>query len=110
MLFLNQLADPMATYSPEKLKDAVRIYQIALLLYVSLTRPVLQLIATIRQIDEVQKRLGVDKQEVSLLNFAVTDGCTVLATKWVNWPDHEPATLYFSSGQCPYTLSALRLY
>ena len=28
MLFLNQLADPMAIYSPEKLKDAVRIYHI----------------------------------------------------------------------------------
>lgn len=38
-------------------------------------------------------------QEVSLLNFAVTDGCTVLATKWVNWDNHDPATLYFSSGE-----------
>lgn len=51
-----------------------------------------------RQIDEVSTRLGVRQQEVSLLNFAVTDGNTVLATKWASWPDHEPATLYFSSG------------
>lgn len=34
MLFLNQLADPMAIYSPEKLKDAVRIYHIILSFYV----------------------------------------------------------------------------
>jgi glutamine amidotransferase len=58
----------------------------------------MQLIATVRQIDEVCTRLGCRELEVSLLNFAVTDGCTVLATKWANWPDHEPATLYFSSG------------
>jgi WD40 repeat protein len=34
----------------------------------------------------------------SLLNFAVTDGQTVIATRFVDQEELEPATLYFSSG------------
>ena len=34
----------------------------------------------------------------SLLNFAVTDGRTVVATRYASKEGAEPATLYFSSG------------
>ena len=36
--------------------------------------------------------------EVSLLNFAVSDGATLIATRWVSHEGEEPASLYYAEG------------
>ncbi len=50
-LFLNQLGDPMADYSPEELRQKV--------------------VATIRKIHQLTKETGCSSSTPSLLNFAV---------------------------------------
>ncbi len=75
-LFLNQLKDSMGEYTPEELRYKV--------------------VATLKKIDQLCKESGVNQP--SLLNFAVTDGQTVIATRYVSMDGVEPATLYFSSG------------
>ncbi|KUL83155.1 hypothetical protein ZTR_10098 [Talaromyces verruculosus] len=50
----------------------------------------------IRQIPEKHK--VTDLETRSLLNFAVTDGHTVVCTRYVSSKTDEPASLYFSSG------------
>jgi glutamine amidotransferase len=79
-LFLNQIKDPMGDYTPEELKYKV--------------------VATLKKIDQLSKESGVTSH--SLLNFAVTDGRTVVATRYVSKEGVEPATLYFSSGTIRY--------
>lgn len=58
---------------------------------------------TIKRINEmianIPKRHGVtDIETRSLLNFAVTDGHTVVCTRYVSSKTDEAASLYFSSG------------
>jgi glutamine amidotransferase len=61
------------------------------------------MIKTIAQINEfvrqIPEKLNVANVETrSLLNFAVTDGYTVICTRYVSSKTDEPASLYFSSG------------
>ena len=61
------------------------------------------LLCTIERINgfsrEAAEARGLDKsEERSLLNFAVTDGHSVLCTKYVNSKSDEAASLFFSSG------------
>ncbi|KAJ1976017.1 glutamine amidotransferase subunit [Dimargaris verticillata] len=76
-LFLNQLEDPLSrTFSPEELKDAM--------------------LQTIALINRWSKEAGITKS--SLLNFAVTDGQSVICTRYVSSRELEAASLYYSSG------------
>ncbi|KAJ1965295.1 glutamine amidotransferase subunit [Dimargaris xerosporica] len=76
-LFLNQLEDPLnRTFSPEELKDAM--------------------LQTIALINRWSKEAGITKS--SLLNFAVTDGQSVICTRYVSSRELEAASLYYSSG------------
>eukprot|EP00047_Mylnosiga_fluctuans_P012762 m.27711 g.27711 ORF g.27711 m.27711 type:complete len:1166 (+) comp4449_c0_seq1:65-3562(+) len=78
-LFINELADPRVRCSPDQLR-------------VHLDR-VIQVIC-----DAVEAE-GV--QEPSMLNFVVSDGCSLLATRYIFSPHDEsvpPASLYFASG------------
>eukprot|EP00164_Ancoracysta_twista_P006780 GFYU01009510.1.p1 GENE.GFYU01009510.1~~GFYU01009510.1.p1 ORF type:complete len:296 (-),score=61.47 GFYU01009510.1:85-972(-) len=52
--------------------------------------------STVRQLVRWSEEVGAPP---SLLNFAVTDGEVVVATRYVNCPTTEPVSLYFSSGQ-----------
>ena len=46
-----------------------------------------------------QEQLVVEEVDTrSLLNFAVTDGCSVVCTRYVGSKTDEAASLYFSSG------------
>ena len=60
------------------------------------------MLATIKKINEFIKTIPADKvSEVdtrSLLNFAVTDGSSVVCTRYVGSKTDEAASLYFSSG------------
>lgn len=61
------------------------------------------MIKTIAQINkfvrQIPEKLNVaDVETRSLLNFAVTDGYTVICTRYVSSKTDEPASLYFSSG------------
>jgi len=79
-LFLNELskvADPKSGSFP----------------YTLLKETMLQ---TIKQIRELCNQAGIS--EPSLLNFAVTDGQSVVATRYVNSSTDEAASLYFSTG------------
>ncbi|KAL1977914.1 hypothetical protein VTN31DRAFT_773 [Thermomyces dupontii] len=58
---------------------------------------------TIAKINEFVRRVSAqhdvsDVETRSLLNFAVTDGHTVVCTRYVSSKTDEPASLYFSSG------------
>src|SRR5699024_7508523 len=58
---------------------------------------------TIAKINEFIKAITkshnvTDLETRSLLNFAVTDGHTVICTRYVSSKTDEPASLYFSSG------------
>lgn len=58
---------------------------------------------TIAKINEFIKAIPkshnvTDLETRSLLNFAVTDGHTVICTRYVSSKTDEPASLYFSSG------------
>jgi glutamine amidotransferase len=50
----------------------------------------------VREIPEKYNVTGVETR--SLLNFAVTDGHTVICTRYISSKTDEPASLYFSSG------------
>ncbi len=54
------------------------------------------MLGTIRQLSSWSKETGIT--EPSYYNFAVTDGQSVIATRYVSDPVLEPASLYFSSG------------
>ena len=61
------------------------------------------LIKTIARINELVAAIPADKKTAgletrSLLNFAVTDGHTVVCTRYISSKTDEPASLYFSSG------------
>jgi len=86
MLFLHYLitefADPAEpgklrkSYAPQELKTAV--------------------INTIKCLSEWSKEYQTE--EPSTMNFVVTDGNTVVATRFIDHPTKEPASLYFASG------------
>ncbi|KAK9717339.1 glutamine amidotransferase subunit [Basidiobolus ranarum] len=76
-LFLNQLEDPKGPrHTPEELKEA--------------------LLQTISLLNEWTREIGIT--EPSLMNFAVTDGKTVICTRYISSSTQEAASLYFSSG------------
>lgn len=75
-VFLNQLPDHLSNYSAEELGQAM--------------------LATIHQLNVWSDQASIT--EPSYYNFAVTDGHTVIVTRYVNVPGQEPASLYFSSG------------
>ncbi|KNF00041.1 hypothetical protein PSTG_06665 [Puccinia striiformis f. sp. tritici PST-78] len=54
------------------------------------------MLMTIKRIRELCSQAGIS--EPSLLNFAVTDGQSVVATRYVNSSTDEAASLYFSTG------------
>jgi len=75
-VFLNKLGNHIRDYSITDLRDA--------------------LIATIQQINDCQTRAEIN--ESSSLNFAVTDGQSILVSRYTTDPEFEPPTLYISSG------------
>ena len=61
------------------------------------------MVRTIAKINEFVRNIPADKRQDepetrSLLNFAVSDGQTVVCTRYVSSKTDEPASLYFSSG------------
>jgi glutamine amidotransferase len=59
------------------------------------------MLKTISRINEFVKAIPADAPDVdtrSLMNFAVTDGHTVVCTRYVSSKTDEAASLYFSSG------------
>lgn len=75
-LFLNQLKNPHRYYTPDVLRRAM--------------------VTTIQLLDDWSREAGI--QAASFYNFAVTDGQTVVATRYVNRPRTTPPSLYFSHG------------
>jgi hypothetical protein len=63
------------------------------------------MLQTIKRIRELCIQAGIS--EPSLLNFAVTDGQSVVATRYVNSSTDEAASLYFSTGTSFEAASAL---
>jgi glutamine amidotransferase len=55
-----------------------------------------RMIATIRTLDGWGREAGIEAP--SFLNFAVTDGRSVVASRYVSRDHPEPATLYYSCG------------
>lgn len=53
---------------------------------------------TISRINELTKQVPQDQDRRSLLNFAVTDGHSVVCSRYVSSRDDEAASLFFSSG------------
>ena len=51
---------------------------------------------TVATISRVQAEAGVS--ELSLLNFVVSDGATMVATRYSSSPTQEPASLYYAQG------------
>ena len=52
--------------------------------------------ATLASITAAQEEAAVT--EVSLLNFVVSDGATLVATRYVSRDDEEAASLYYAEG------------
>jgi len=76
-LFLSKLPDPNArTFTPDILRRAM--------------------LDTIASLNEFAEAAGVT--EPSLMNFCVTDGDTVVATRYISSDKDEAASLWFSSG------------
>ncbi|KAI7827203.1 nucleophile aminohydrolase [Kickxella alabastrina] len=77
-LFLNMLEDPLnrAEFSHKELKQAM--------------------LQTIAQLNEWLDDAGV--KEMSVMNFAVTDGQTVVCTRYITSSENEGASLFYSSG------------
>ncbi|KAI0082288.1 N-terminal nucleophile aminohydrolase [Panus rudis PR-1116 ss-1] len=76
-LFLSKLPDPHATkFSTHTLRQAM--------------------LETIQHINEMTE--AVNATEPSLMNFCVTDGESVIATRYINSRHEEAASLWFSSG------------
>lgn len=76
-VFLNQLMDRIDDYTVDDLVDALR--------------------NTISILDGWTKEFEVDVP--CHFNFAVTDGQTVIATRYANDPEVLPPTLYYSAGE-----------
>ncbi|WP_455200907.1 class II glutamine amidotransferase [Kaarinaea lacus] len=76
-VFLNKLGDKIRDYSTTDLLDA--------------------LIATIYQIKDWQAQAGIT--DSSSLNFAITDGQSILVSRYATNTEVEPPTLYISSGE-----------
>ena len=91
-LFLDLLekegVDPSSDPGPEGFGQAV------------LRRAMTKTIAKINElVNDIQRKHAVEDVETrSLLNFAVTDGHTVICTRYISSKTDEPASLYFSSG------------
>ncbi|RMZ55212.1 hypothetical protein APUTEX25_005490 [Auxenochlorella protothecoides] len=81
-LFLNQLPDMHAAPNPVVMLKALE--------------------DTISIIQETQSQHGIAGN--SLLNFCVSDGATLVATRYTSSPDEEPASLYYAEG-CSYDRS-----
>lgn len=75
-VFLNRLLPHLDDYSVDHLAEAMQF--------------------TIRQIETWLREAGVE--DSSRCNFAITDGQTVIASKYVAVSDSDPLTLYVSSG------------
>ncbi|KAF9504147.1 hypothetical protein BS47DRAFT_1355537 [Hydnum rufescens UP504] len=76
-LYLSKLPDVHAReFSPAVLRDAV--------------------LETIRHLNELAREANIT--EPSLLNFFVTDGSTIVASRYISSKYDEAASLYFSSG------------
>ncbi|KAJ7630895.1 nucleophile aminohydrolase [Roridomyces roridus] len=76
-LFLSKLPDPDAqTFTPDVLRRAM--------------------LDTIAALNEFAEAAGIT--EPSLMNFCVTDGDTVVATRYISSDKDEAASLWFSSG------------
>lgn len=76
-MFLNQLPDPLhGKYSTDEVKAAV--------------------LKTVALLDEWSKEAGIT--EISLMNFAVSDGQSIICTRYVNSATVEPASLFYSTG------------
>ncbi|ORY33773.1 nucleophile aminohydrolase [Naematelia encephala] len=77
MVFLSKLKDPHArSFSHVELRNAM--------------------METIRFINELSKKAGITGP--SLLNFVVSDGQTVVATRYISSRTSEASSLFFSSG------------
>lgn len=91
-LFLNLLeqegVDPSSNPGPEGFGQA--------LLRRVLMKTIARINELIREIPEKYKVPGLETR--SLMNFAVTDGHTVVCTRYISSKTDEPASLYFSSG------------
>jgi glutamine amidotransferase len=91
-LFLDLLekegVDPSSNPGPEGFGQAL------------LRKVMVKTIAKINEfIRDIPKKYNVSGVETrSLLNFAVTDGHTVVCTRYISSKTDEPASLYFSSG------------
>jgi glutamine amidotransferase len=91
-LFLDLLekegVDPSSDPGPEGFGQAL------------LRRVLMKTIARINEmVKEIPEKYNVTGVETrSLLNFAVTDGHTVVCTRYISSKTDEPASLYFSSG------------
>ncbi|KAJ1919834.1 glutamine amidotransferase subunit [Mycoemilia scoparia] len=76
-VFLNQLDDPMKkSFTYTELKDAM--------------------LKTIALLNQWLEEEGIE--DLSLLNFALTDGENIVCTRYVNRSDREGTSLFFSSG------------
>ena len=75
-LFLHHLEDMHRPQTPETMLRAVQ--------------------DTIATINRIQKEHGICG--TSLLNFVVTDGVNMIATRYASDPDVEPASLYYAEG------------
>ncbi|KAJ5166910.1 uncharacterized protein N7482_005691 [Penicillium canariense] len=90
-LFLDLLekegADPSSDPGPEGFGQAL------------LRRVMMKTIAKINElVREIPAKHNVAVETRSLLNFAVTDGHTVVCTRYISSKTDDPASLYFSSG------------
>lgn len=91
-LFLDLLekegVDPSSDPGPEGFGQA--------LLRLVMMKTIAKINELVREIPEKHNVTGVETR--SLLNFAVTDGHTVVCTRYISSKTDEPASLYFSSG------------
>lgn len=91
-LFLHLLekegVDPSSDPGPEGFGQA--------LLRRVLMKTIARINELVREIPEKHKVTGVETR--ALMNFAVTDGHTVVCTRYISSKTDEPASLYFSSG------------
>ncbi|GBG76731.1 hypothetical protein CBR_g22949 [Chara braunii] len=76
-IFLNQIENPMVELPPDELAAKLQ--------------------ATINEIQAVCAEGGCAEEE-SLLNFVVSDGNTVVASRYCNVPGEHGASLYYASG------------
>ncbi|KAL4857151.1 Cys-Gly metallodipeptidase DUG1 [Chlorella vulgaris] len=77
-LFLNHLPDLHIQHPPDVLLCALQ--------------------KTIATISRIQADAGVARCDISLLNFVVSDGRSLIATRYVSNADEAPASLYYAEG------------